>query len=411
MEYLFGDATPFPLEENFLETLVAATDTCVALFAEENAEQERNRTLGKAKQKASEDLARLKAFSGSLEGAITPYLPEQKPATPCDEAALRISEHARQTIEEIREKVFKERDGTAESLKEDMPSIIKRRVADFFRVHQLPETEWTCRWWVDPMASSPMAKALIGATSPAMVKVMFETRPIEKGMWAGPLKMLDYDPELVVELEREAGLFRSKLKVFKEPLGKYLITEVDNGAEGKQLVLKATVKKASPGLRVSFSVEPGKSVTITPIDEDGNESGKSASIQGESMRDLELLWARIEKETVDLRGMRHSILSLRLGEGQASEAAQAGRLAETILQSIAPYVRQMRLRSRVPGELGLKRVLGDGRREELFVPREDLVRKYRDLTDHQRRIFDAMGISDEPVQPAAEEGLIVDIEE
>src|SRR5690348_8957529 len=32
MPYLYGDTTPFPLEENFIDTLGAVTDACVALL-------------------------------------------------------------------------------------------------------------------------------------------------------------------------------------------------------------------------------------------------------------------------------------------------------------------------------------------------------------------------------------------
>ena len=52
------------------------------------------------------------------------------------------------------------------------------------------------------------------------------------------------------------------------------------------------------------------------------------------------------------------------------------------------------------GELVLKRDIGDGRREELFVPRATLAQKFSRLPPEYRRPFEHMGISAEETQPA-----------
>lgn len=52
------------------------------------------------------------------------------------------------------------------------------------------------------------------------------------------------------------------------------------------------------------------------------------------------------------------------------------------------------------GELILKRDIGDGRREELFVPRSTLAQQFARLPPEYRRPFEDMGISGEETQPA-----------
>ena len=48
----------------------------------------------------------------------------------------------------------------------------------------------------------------------------------------------------------------------------------------------------------------------------------------------------------------------------------------------------------------LKRDIGDGRREELFVPRATLAAQFVRLPNEYRKPFEDMGISQEETQPA-----------
>jgi hypothetical protein len=48
----------------------------------------------------------------------------------------------------------------------------------------------------------------------------------------------------------------------------------------------------------------------------------------------------------------------------------------------------------------LKRDIGDGRREELFVPRATLAQQYARLPADYRRPFEDMGITGEETSPA-----------
>ena len=52
------------------------------------------------------------------------------------------------------------------------------------------------------------------------------------------------------------------------------------------------------------------------------------------------------------------------------------------------------------GELVLKRDVGDGRREELFVPRSELAAQFVRLPPEYRKPFEDMGITSEETKPA-----------
>jgi hypothetical protein len=69
-------------------------------------------------------------------------------------------------------------------------------------------------------------------------------------------------------------------------------------------------------------------------------------------------------------------------------------IAEVIIDSVAPLVREMARRSSTEGELGLKRYLGDGRREELFMRYEELLAGTDALLPRHRLMFEAYGLSE-----------------
>jgi len=71
-----------------------------------------------------------------------------------------------------------------------------------------------------------------------------------------------------------------------------------------------------------------------------------------------------------------------------------------VLQQLTPLARTIRERSRVSGELVLKRDVGGGRREELFVPRAQLAQQFAKLPMEYRKPFEDMGVSSEDTQPA-----------
>jgi len=71
-----------------------------------------------------------------------------------------------------------------------------------------------------------------------------------------------------------------------------------------------------------------------------------------------------------------------------------------VLQQLTPLARTIRERSRMSGELVLKKDIGGGKREELFVPRAQLSQHFAKLPMDYRKPFEEMGISGEDTQPA-----------
>jgi hypothetical protein len=95
-----------------------------------------------------------------------------------------------------------------------------------------------------------------------------------------------------------------------------------------------------------------------------------------------------------------SLSDLSLGSQTLSEMPEPRAVPMEVLQQLTPLARTIRERSRVHGELVLKRDVGGGRREELFVPRAQLSQHFVKLPPEYQKPFVEMGVSGEDTQPA-----------
>jgi hypothetical protein len=67
-------------------------------------------------------------------------------------------------------------------------------------------------------------------------------------------------------------------------------------------------------------------------------------------------------------------------------------IAAAIVRALAPHVREIAARTTTPRELALKRELGDGCREELFITYDTVLERCRDLSAVHQEVFDMYGL-------------------
>jgi hypothetical protein len=110
--------------------------------------------------------------------------------------------------------------------------------------------------------------------------------------------------------------------------------------------------------------------------------------------------AKLRKLVDDLGGMvnelaRHKKSLVRAAfDGTPFQQVESPRaLVDRIVASIAPTVHEIARRSLAPDELVLKRLLGDNRREEIFVSLAELDDKLQGLSPVARKAFEPLGLS------------------
>ncbi|HEU5055546.1 MAG TPA: hypothetical protein VFU21_03450 [Kofleriaceae bacterium] len=385
--YRFGDGTPFPLSENFIETIVGAVDCCVALFeldSEAEARAERERLTRRA---ADDEIKRLDALKALIETAVTPLLvrKERRPRA-SQAAAQKIYEAAQQIIRQSRAGVARRRDTV---IMEAVPPSADERVLEpleaFFCAHALPRTEWRLRWSVN----DGRATAEVGAQATRELDLAFDVAIPRDSDWAHPMSVSALLRGLAIPSVIELNGRRRSIN-----LDAYAVTEVQVAPGRVAMVLRESTKKASPGLHIVMPHSTDSPPLVVALDKRDQAKTHPFCLDDNGSAGVHALWATIEERIPDLLAARSRLVAARHSGNDVTELSPSV-LAEAILLSLAPLLREMRMRSRVPGELILKRDLGGDRREEMFVPRKKLWAKLQTLTARHRQVFEAVGLSDE----------------
>jgi hypothetical protein len=125
------------------------------------------------------------------------------------------------------------------------------------------------------------------------------------------------------------------------------------------------------------------------MDKKGRATGLDYELRGDDV--LARLTAAIESAiTAMLRNRKAR--EVQLGGMHIGAIPDTKTVAKNLLETLAPTVRAIRSKSKVSGELSLKRDVTAGVREELFVPRAQIAARYANLSETYRAIIDGTGI-------------------
>jgi hypothetical protein len=391
MKYLYGDATPFPLDENFIETLSAATDACVALFQVDLEMRDRQERAAAIRQRSLEELGYLDRLAQTVDAALAPMLPGEEAIYAAQRTASTISRSARATIDQARQGVVRERDAAIKStIGSDLAGQVVEAVSGFVLAHQLPKTRWGISWSYN-WESGQAELLLTGAAECGLTTELMGSIPTDE-RWSVPQRIADVDPHTQLTIQRSGSWLSRLLKGSHERISGFFITQVELRDKEARFKVHRSLKPGATGYEIRVRGAAHSSPLVCPL---GQEDAEPIPVHGDDAVNLTSLWSAIEKELRALVRFRDRMLRASLQNHDIATLEEPAELAEVVLMTLAPFIREMRLRSRVPGELVLKRELGNGRREELFVPRQALERKFASLPQEQQRYFQAAGLGSE----------------
>jgi hypothetical protein len=212
--------------------------------------------------------------------------------------------------------------------------------------------------------------------------------------YRAPIRVEQLADGVVVHMMKK-GVF-GKSKPAPVDLGKYVVVAFERGNNDHTITLKENANKASAGLRFAVT---DNGATWTSISITGDADGESNPLDTEDVAPIRRLVERANATLKDLID-RRTLVDLTIAGKQISELEEPRLAPLELLGQLTPLARSIRERSKMSGELILKRDIGDGRREELFVPRSTLAQQFARLPPEYRRPFEDMGITVEETQPA-----------
>ncbi len=398
MAYLYGDSTPFPLDENFLDTLRDVTEAAVALLKVDGAIAAAKERAEEARRESTREQVRIEGLAASLGRAFEGALGDQE-VPQAARVASRALQAARGVLENARGECTSRRDDALRMAERDMDerrAQVPKIVESLLSRRQLPGTIWRLRWRAG--AGEQVAMAQVKGTAPGGLEAVLDLDVPASHLWAHGVKVAGLARDVVVRLPSDGGMFRSAGRV-AERLDRWFVTEVEVSPERTCLVLRKSLKGPSEGLEIVIRSVDGPCPAVRRMMSGGGAEGPVVVVDGADATSLDRLWRRIAETMRDLEKRRGRLASaVAMGKPLAA-IERPGALAALFVDAVAPLAREIRRRSAAPTELSLKRELGNGRREELFVPARELTVKMDGLSAEQRSMFEVFGL-DLPALPS-----------
>ncbi|HWO18497.1 MAG TPA: hypothetical protein VNO30_06960 [Kofleriaceae bacterium] len=385
--YRYGDGTPFPLDENFIETLTSAVEACTNAFLPLTELDGRRERAREARREADREVGRLDDLEKSVVAALGPYLPSDKKLGTTATVAQKMVALAKSAATEAKQQLeARVRAAEVQASPRTSADAVVQALAPFFNDHQLPKSTWIMAW--DVRGAEPAADAVAAA---GRIQAAFALAP---DPYRAPIRVEQMSDGVIVHMMKK-GVF-GKAKPAPVDLAKYVMVAFERTHREQIVTLKENANRASPGLRFALT---DTGATWTAITTGGDADGDSNPLDPDDVPPIRALADRAHALLKDLIN-RRSLVELTFGGKAVSELDEPRIVPLELLQQLTPLARTIRERSRASGELVLKRDIGDGRREELFVPRATLAQQFARLPPEYRRPFEDMGISAEQTQPA-----------
>jgi hypothetical protein len=386
MTYLYGDSTPSTLDVNFIEFLRDAVEFCVqVLLADQSivAGQARTRSLDHVTADEIERLEKVGELAAQAFDDV-PWGEENSAASRCVAAIVRSAGELVRTetaevlaaldaeINKRDAQAARERDGCVKALgallvKHDLPDM----TLDLHLALVSGAARYGCR-----------ARLTTGFGLDAVVELdipanhLFE-RVVRVDRLAERLEV--HTPEM-------AGWLHKEVKLRAQHLEKHYVTALSIKASGGTLKLRTAADGTGPGYDIAFASEAPR-VRLARVDEREGPPEMPFEVEEADAAKLLALYEKLAAAATELARHRKGIVDATLDGELLRTHARPALLVERLIAIMAPTVQEIASRSHSPGELVLRRLLGDGRREEIFLSKEELKRKLEPLVESNRALF------------------------
>lgn len=393
MRFLYGDSSPFPLGYNFLTTLeafmgaatrIVQLDVEAGQLAKQRDEIAANRVKG---------LEALEQFHTVVMRAVqdTAQKVQHQHAL---EYAQRVAEFAQQYVEDHKRGVHASNDRESVSLRQDNDrrnTEMRSNLEGFLKVARFPvlKTQLSVRLQIDGKDTRHTATASFD--HPDGIQTSFKLGPHRAPAWVNPRKV----SEIVQGVDLMVGVDKSWLKGTVTPkqlnVDDWTIMQFDIADDIFDLVLRRRLTEKET---LHFQVRRLENGLVGKVEHPG--AAGAETLPGEMTRDdlqqMERLWVALRTASRDILEQKEVLLGVLLDGQPVFESGLAVPFVVRLVAMFAPTVREIAKRSPNEFELTLKMEADGGRREELYLRKEQLVSTLQPLPSKGREVFAPLGL-------------------
>jgi hypothetical protein len=381
MSYLFGDSTPSPFRINFIEFLKFAMGFSVhVLRVERRVLEEQTKRLLLEEEHAT-DRQHLERLLGRVGRTIADASGDVQP---------RVAEYAELVHAKAHEVVEAGLQSLQQDLSKDLSAIeetigVERMSAraaleKLLLLYDLPDATLTTHL---RLAQGGKYSAWIEAATPYGVQTTMELVVGPESAFAHDAKVERFAENFEIRAPETGGWIRKGSRVVPQKLGRFHVTEVTLG-EVCSIKLRSSTEANASGFDITIrKEEPTVLVSKTGKDEAGTEF----ALDPVDMPNVARLRESLEEALRLLSTKRKALTSALFDEEPIEESTRLRAFVERLVAVTAPMAREIAAHSFSSGELVLRRLIGDDRREEIFVSKAELRALLEGLSDMDRELF------------------------
>jgi hypothetical protein len=392
MSHVYGDSTPFPYDVDYIDLSRLAVDCAVQLMSAQHAiatSLERAESLG---QERRSEVGRINAMAHAIETAIDPFV--KAGAAPPDRLAQRMLECIKGTASAelaTLEHQAAEEASHIRNIVARSAETAQRALEGFLIRHDLPGTELSLSW---SSAGEQSYSATVTVKTPFGIEGVFSLAIPPDHLWSRSRRVGDLSPGLEVHFPQQAGWLSKRVEMAPLKLDRLFISVIKLDATSAEFSLRKA-PSSGVGYRVLMTMHDERRVEIQPLSEEGvPDVDAPLSLDAADSEQMLSFCARVVGSTSDLSTMRRSMVSVEYDGEALNDAKWPEAVAQRLISQLAPVMNEISNRSGAPGELVLRREVGGGRREEVYVTKAELYEKVLVLPPSRRTSFELLGLYD-----------------
>jgi hypothetical protein len=385
MRYLYADSEDFPLDYDFLSTLKEFLITSAECMDQLAAVDEQEKSVMDAESLAAERSRTLDLFATTVRQDLDAALVATPNQDLVRDVATEMQAHLTRTVESVkgeRERALANlRKGATDRIAEQRDKM-RAAVHRFLLKAHVPASSSRFRLELD--ADGHRYRMFAVCVMPAGLEAKYELSAGTVEEWQTARKVGD----LVGELEIQVGL---KKKFLTRDITRELAHVDDHYVAHAELA----EHHATIGLKKKPDA-PTESLVIKmlmlgdTIESEIRRPSERDSIFPAVPADLgklRRLWTSLERASQKTLSHRASVSEVLLDGEPLFEGRRIAQWIERYVDLYQPIVAEIARRSPSPKELSLKLEHEDGKREELYLRRDDLVDVIGNLDDERMQVF------------------------
>jgi hypothetical protein len=391
VRYLFGDSTPFPLDIDFLSTLekfMTATTRVVQLA---NRTTRDERELIQAEAERQSGLTTVALLHERLLRAL-----ERSAGEATHPAAKDYTARVGELAKRIREEQMRAARDAKEQGEEQIRAAAAQRTAEvrgyfeeFFLKAAQPMALWQAT--LDLVGEGKDARYTMGAVVhyPQRVGATYQLEP--GGPFAHPCKVSDLVTGLELKVGVKKSFFKGVVTAEAMSIDDHVISSFDIEETFARISLRRKVTEKDS---LVFHLRRSEQGVAAEVEHPGdpNAAQLPRGLDGSDVGHLDRLWHALRAATAPLLDRRVRLMGLTLDGHDVFERKLELALVARLVEVYAPLVTEIARRSPSDVELSLKREHDGGRREEIYLRRDELVAKLEALPSEGRAVFAPLGL-------------------